>query len=69
MQDPEPPKPATSWVPHQSVIGGLVIGQILGQVIVLACDQYLSKPPSPALGTALGGLITILCVYFIPDRK
>lgn len=65
----DPLNQITNWVPHQSVVGGAIFGQLLGQAIVLALDQYLSKPPSPALGSAIGGLITIICVYFIPDRK
>jgi hypothetical protein len=66
MQNPIPP---TSWKPAQSVVVGSVIGQFLGQVVVLACDQYLSKAPSPALGIAIGGLITTVCTYFIPDKS
>jgi hypothetical protein len=67
MQDPE--SPPANWVPGQKVVIGATIGQFLGQVVILACDQYLSKAPSPALGIAIGGLITTLCTYFIPNKS
>jgi len=61
--------PPGNWVPGQKVVIGATIGQFLGQVVILACDQYLSKAPSPALGIAIGGLITTLCTYFIPNKS
>jgi uncharacterized membrane protein len=66
MQNPIPP---ASWKPSQGVTLGAIVGQFLGQVVVLALDQYLHKAPSPALGIAIGGLITTLCTYFIPDKS
>jgi hypothetical protein len=64
----DPLNKITSWLPHQSVVGGAVLGQLIGQAFILAANQYLSKPPSPELATVVSSLITIICVYFIPDK-
>ena len=69
MQDPEPPKQPSRWVPNQKTVGGAIIGQLFGQFIVLAADQYLSKKPSPELAIAFTGLIQALCSYFIPSKS
>ena len=67
MQDPEPqPTGWQKYKPSQKTVGGAVIGQLLGQFIILACDQYMEKKPSPELAIAFTGLIQALIAYFIP---
>ena len=68
MQNPEPTKP-TNWIPSRKTVGGAVIGQLLGQFIILACDQYMAKKPSPELAIAFTGLIQALVAYFIPTSQ
>lgn len=69
MQDPEPQDQQPSrWVPSRKTVGGAVLGQLLGQFIILAADEYLAKKPSPELAIAFTGLIQALVAYFIPSK-
>lgn len=69
MQNPEPPKSPTNWVPSQSTIGGGIVGTALAQIVVAICNQYFSHPLSAELASAVTTLCVTACVYFIPDRK
>lgn len=69
MQDPEPPGQPSHWTPSRKTVGGAIIGQLLGQFIVLAADEYLSKKPSPELAMAFLGLVQALATYFIPNPQ
>jgi hypothetical protein len=69
MQNPEPPKPATNWTPHQSVVGGSIFGTALAQIVVAVCDQYFAHPLSAELASAVTTVCVTLCVYFIPDKS
>jgi hypothetical protein len=68
MQDPDPDKP-TSWVPHQSVVGGSIFGTALAQIVVAICDQYLAHPLTAELASAITTVCVTLAVYFIPDKS
>lgn len=69
MQDPEPPKPTTNWVPSQSTVGGSIFGTALAQIVVAICDRYLHAPLGAELASAITTVCVTACVYFIPDRK
>lgn len=68
MQDPEPPKPPTSWVPHQSVVAGSTIG---GAVAVLVLPFIIRFYPSGIDHDSITASFTVLCTaiacYLIPD--
>jgi hypothetical protein len=70
MQDPEPPKQPTSWVPHQSIVGGNSIG---GTVAILLVPFILPLYPKgvdhDTITLAFGALCTFIACYFIPDGK
>lgn len=68
MQDPEPPGQPGRWTPSRKTVGGAVIGQLLGQFIILAADQYMAKKPSPELAIAFTGLIQAVIAYLIPSN-
>jgi hypothetical protein len=54
------------WKPSGKTVGGAIIGQLLGQFIVLACSEYLSKKPSVELGMVFVGLCQAIAAYFLP---
>jgi hypothetical protein len=71
MQNPEPPNQPTTWnkyKPSQKTVGGAVLGQLVGQFLVLAADQYMDKKPSPELAIAGVGLIQAIFTYLIPNK-
>ncbi len=69
MQNPDPPKSPTNWVPTQSTLGGGIFGTALAQIIVAVCNRYLHTPLGAELASAITTVCVTACVYFIPDRK
>ena len=67
MQNPEPSKPPGNWVPHQSVVGGAVVGTAVAQIIVAVCGHYLKGPLDAVTAGAISSLCLFTATYFIPD--
>ena len=66
MQDPEPPKERTGWIPTASTAAGGGAGFAVGQFIIALCDQ-VHYPLTAAMACAIGGLCPIVIGYFFPD--
>jgi hypothetical protein len=70
MQNPEPPKPPTDWVPHQSIVGGNTIGGVVAVLVVpFILPLYPKGVDHDTITVALSALCTFIACYFIPDRK
>ena len=67
--DPVPPeKPPTRWKPHQSVVGGAVVGTSAAQLVIAALQFFLHTTITPMTGGAITSLCLFTATYFIPDK-
>jgi hypothetical protein len=70
MQDPEPSKPPTSWVPSQSIVGGNSIGATIAILVVpFIIPLYPKGIDHDSITLAFGALCTFIASYLIPDGK
>lgn len=69
MQDPEPPKSFRNWVPSQSIVAGVGVGQAVAQIVFAICTQGLHWAVDGLTHDAIISLCTFAACYFIPDGK
>ena len=69
MQNPDPPKPATNWVPHRSIATGNPIGGAIAVLILpFVIPLYPNGVSHDDITIAFTALCTFIATYFIPDN-
>lgn len=68
MQNPEPNTAPTSWLPHQSIVGGNTLGGAIAILLIpFVIRFYPAGVDHDSITVAFSAVCTFAACYFIPD--